>query len=158
MFMINLPSNCFLDNYILNVEFSRKANISSNAYRYWKDIIAARFEGSRTVFLKKRYIPEKYQEVASQCTPLNGLVSSAAFCSFTGLASSHLIKSNGSNLYEKFQIVNICGVKFVNLKKFYDDLKLDYSYNIYIEKCCFFSPAPLEKKIQLTGTMCVGYY
>lgn len=158
MLMLTLPSNCFLDSYILNAEFAKKAGISSNAYRYWRDIIAAKFEGSRTVFLKVQHIPKKYEHIANECTKLNGLVLSSAFCSFTGLASSHLIKSNGSNLYDKFQIFTICGIKFVNLQKFYDDLGLSYTYNIYIEKCCFFSPAPLEKKIKLTSTMCVGYY
>lgn len=158
MLMLTLPSNCFLDSYILNVEFAKKADISPNAYRYWKDMIAAKFEGSRTVFLTTKSVPQKYKHITQTCTKLDGLVSSSAFCSYTGLASSHLIKSNGSNLYEKFRILTICGVKFVDLKQFYDDLGLDYAYNIYIEKCCYFSPAPLEKKIQLTSTMCVGYY
>jgi len=45
-----------------------------------------------------------------------------------------------------------------DLKKFYDDFNLSYSYRIYIEKCKFFSPAPFEKRIKLTETMCLGYY
>ncbi|MFC2491472.1 MAG: cysteine permease, partial [Campylobacter curvus] len=27
-----------------------------------------------------------------------------------------------------------------------------------IEKCKFFSPAPFEKRIKLTDTLCLGYY
>lgn len=92
------------------------------------------------------------------CQDLSGLVASSAFCSFTGLASSHLTKSNHSNLYEKLRILSIEGIKFVDLKQFYDDIELPYHYNIYIEKCHFFSPAPLEKKIKLTDTLCIGYY
>lgn len=158
MQMLTLSSDHFLDRYILNTEFFKKAGISPNAYRYWKGISAANFEGSRTVFLLKNTIPKKYEEITATCKDLSGLVLSSAFCSFTGLPSSHLTKSNNSKLYEKLQIVTIEGIKFVNLKKFYDDLGLTYDYNLYIEKCCYFSPEPLEKKIKLTSTMCVGYY
>ena len=49
-------------------------------------------------------------------------------------------------------------LNIVNLKKFYDDLGLDYDLQIYIEKCKFFSPTPLEKRIRLTDTLCLGYY
>ncbi len=158
MKMLTLSANHFLDLYVLNAEFSKKAKISANAYRYWKNIYAASFESSRSVFLKKDTIPKKHEKIISSCHDLSGLVLSSAFCSFTGLSSSHLTKSNGSKLYEKLEITIIEGIKFVNLKKFYDDLGLSYDYNLYIEKCCYFSPEPLEKKIKLTSTMCVGYY
>ncbi len=158
MRMLTLSSNTFLDNYILNSEFSKKAGISSNAYRYWKGVIAAAYDGSRTVFLLKSSVLKKYQNVANLCTNLSGLVPSNSFCAFTGLSNSHLIKSNRSKLYEKLHVKIIDGVKFVNLQRFYDDLGLSYDYHIYIEKCCYFSPEPLEKKIRLTNTMCVGYY
>lgn len=158
MQMLTLSSDHFLDRYILNTEFFKKAGISPNAYRYWKDIKAANFEGSRTIFLLKSSIPKKYEEISLACKDLSGFVLSSAFCSFTGLSSSHLTKSNNSKLYERLHVITLNGVKFVNLKKFYDDLGLSYDYNLYIEKCCFFSPEPLEKKIQLTSTMCVGYY
>jgi len=158
MQMLTLPANRFLDDYVLGIEFANHAKIASNAYRYWKRGIAAKYEGSRTVFLQKRAIPAKHHESTQRCHDLSGLVSSSAFCSFTGLSSSHLTKSNGSNLYDKLKIVSIEGIKFVDLKQFYDDLELPYHYNIYIEKCHFFSPAPLEKKIKLTDTLCVGYY
>ncbi len=158
MQMLTLSSNHFLDRYILNIEFAKKANISPNAYRYWQGVSAAHFESSRTIFLLKKSIPKKYETIASQCTDLSGFVLSSAFCSFTGLASSHLTRSNSSKLYEKLSIKQIGKIKFVNLKKFYDELGLSYEKSLYIEKCCFFSPEPLEKKIQLTPTMCVGYY
>ncbi len=158
MQMLTLSSNHFLDNYILNSEFAKKAGISPNAYRYWQGVSAAHFESSRTIFLLKKSVPQKYQHIAELCTNLKGLVLSSAFCAHTGLTSSHLTKSNGSKLYEKLSIVKIGKIKFVNLQAFYDELGLDYNYNLYIEKCCFFSPEPLEKKIQLTSTMCVGYY
>lgn len=158
MRMITLSANHFLDNYILNIEFSKKAGISPNAYRYWKNANAARFESSRTVFLSKNSILEKHLKIAQDCSDLSGYVLASAFCSYTGLSSSHLTKSNNSKLYEKLHIDIIEGIKFVDLKKFYDDLGLGYDYNLYIEKCHFFSPEPLEKKIQLTESMCVGYY
>ncbi len=158
MQMLTLSSNTFLDNYILNVEFSKKAGISLNAYRYWKGVSAATYDGSRTVFLLKSSVLKKYEKVVNNCSNLSGLVLSSAFCSFSGLSNSHLTKSNNSKLYEKLHVELIEGVKFVNLKRFYDDLGLSYDYNIYIEKCCYFSPEPLEKKIRLTNTMCVGYY
>ena len=158
MQMLTLSANQFLDDYVLGVEFAKKAKISTNAYRYWKRAIAAKYEGSRTVFLLKRSIPQKYQPIVEECQNLNGLVQSSAFCTYTGLASSHLIQSNGSNIYDKLRILSIECVKLVDLKQFYDDLELPYHYNIYIEKCHFFSPTPLEKKIKLTDTLCVGYY
>lgn len=158
MRVLTISSNHFLDNYILNAQFAKIANISLNAYRYWKDMTAVRYEGSRTIFLHKNQILQKHKSALLKCENLDGLVLSSAFCSFTGLSSSHLIKSNGSNLYELLHVKMIDGIKFVNLKQFYDDLNLSYEYNLYIEKCHFFSPEPLEKKIQLTKTMCVGYY
>ncbi len=158
MQMLTLSVNTFLDSYVLNAQFSKKASISPNAYRYWKNVKAASFEGSRSIFLKKDTIPKKYVSIIKDCQDLTGFVPSSAFCSFTGLSSSHLTKSNNSKLYEKLDVVVVEGVKFVNLQKFYDDLGLSYDYNLYIEKCCYFSPEPLEKKIKLTNTMCVGYY
>ncbi len=158
MQMYLLSHNQFLDNFILNKELCTKADISSNSYRFWKDVIAAKYIGSRVVFLNKKTILKKYKKLASSCKELNGLVTASAFCKFTGLAPSHLIKSNNSKLYYKLEIIEICRIKFVNLKKFYDDLKLDYSYQIYVEKCKYFGPSPLEKKIKLSSELCLGYY
>lgn len=158
MQILTLSANHFLDNFVLGAEFAAHAGISGNAYRYWKEGVAAKFEGSRTVFLRKDTIPQKHTKALSYCTPLEGCVLSQAFCAFTGLANSHLTQSNGSKLYQKLHITTVLGIKFVNLKRFYDDLGLAYHYNIYIEKCHFFAPSPLEKKIKLTDTLCVGYY
>lgn len=156
--MTLLPHNQWLDGYILNKEFSLLANISSNAYRYWRDGEAAKFDGSRVVFLKKDSIPKKYNSIVKQCADLSGLVKSQSFCKYTGLAPSHLIKKNNSCIYKCLEIVDICDIKLVNLKKFYDDLGLEYDYHIYIEKCKYFAPSPLEKKIHLSNGICVGYY
>ncbi|WP_169753352.1 cysteine permease [Campylobacter mucosalis] len=153
-----LAPNEFLDEYILACEFYNIAGISSNAYLFWKNAISAKFENSRVVFLYKKSIPKKYENILPNCSDLNGLVLSSTFCSFCGLASSHLTRSNGSKFYELVQIKEICGIKFVNLKKFYDDFGLDYNLRIYIEKCKFFSPTPFEKRIRLTDTLCLGYY
>jgi hypothetical protein len=153
-----LTHNEWLDNYVLNKEFSLKAGISSNAYRYWKDGEAAKFDDARVVFLKKESILPKYKAIAQTCTNLSGMVQSQAFCKYTGLASSHLTKTNNSCMYQVLDIIEVCDIKFVNLKKFYDDLGLEYSYQIYIEKCKYFGPSPLEKKIKLTNGICVGYY
>jgi hypothetical protein len=156
--VLTLSYNHFLDNFVLNAEFSKACNISGNAYKFWKNGVAGRFEGSRTIFLQKETLPKKYQKNLIKCSSLAGLVTSKAFCSFTGLANSHLVKSNGSKMYEYLDIKTINGIKFVNLRKFYDDLGLSYEYHIYIEKCHFFAPEPLERKIKITDTLCVGYY
>ena len=153
-----LAPNEFLDDYVLGAELAKKAGISSNAYFFWKNVISAKFENSRIVFLRKNSIPAKFQNIIKTCTPLNGLIPTGVFCSFTSLAPSHLVAKNGSKIYELFKIYEICGIKFIDLKKFYDDFNLSYSYRIYIEKCKFFSPAPFEKRIKLTETMCLGYY
>ena len=150
--------NHWLNNYILNKEFSLLAGISSNAYRYWNGVEAAKFDDARVVFLRKESVLPKYKEIAQQCTNLFGMVQSQAFCKYTGLAPSHLIEKNHSCIYEALDIIDICDIKFVNLKKFYDDLKLEYKYHIYIEKCKYFGPSPLEKKINLSSGICVGYY
>ncbi|AQW80903.1 cysteine permease [Campylobacter pinnipediorum] len=155
---IILAPNNFLDDYVLGTELSKNANISSNAYLFWKNTISAKFQNSRTVFINKKTIPSKFNQALKQCTELNGLVLSNAFCSFTGISNSHLVKSNKSKFYDLVEIKEISGIKFVNLKKFYDDLSLDYNLNLYIEKCKFFSPTPFEKKIKLTDTLCLGYY
>ena len=153
-----LAPNEFLDDYVLGAELAKNAGISSNAYLFWKNVISAKFENSRIVFLRKNSIPIKFQNIIKTCTPLNGLIPTGVFCSFTSLAPSHLVAKNGSNIYELFKFHEICGIKFIDLKKFYDDFNLSYSYRIYIEKCKFFSPAPFEKRIKLTETMCLGYY
>lgn len=155
---LTLAPNEFLDEYILGCEFAKIANISSNAYLFWKGAIYAKFENSRIVFLHRKSLPSKFERFASSCTNLNGLVLTSTFCSFTGVSPSHLVEKNGSKLYKIFELKEICGIKFINLKKFYDDLGLSYEYRIYIEKCKFFSPEPLEKRIRLTDTLCLGYY
>ena len=155
---ITLAPNEFLDDYVLGAQLAKNAGISSNAYLFWKNAISAKFENSRIVFLHKKCIPARFREAAARCSNLAGLVLTSAFCSFTTLAPSHLVAKNGSKLYPLFDLREICGIKFINLKKFYDDFGLDYDYRIYIEKCSFFSPAPLEKRIKLTETMCLGYY
>lgn len=158
MTSIILPPNEFLDNYILNAQFHKIANISKNAYKFWKNVNIARYQGTKTIFIHKNCILKKYENLIDKCENLNGYVLASAFCSFTTLAPSHLVEKNNSQIYKLLDIKEICGVKFVNLKKFYDFLGLSYTQHIYIEKCHFFSPTPLEKRIKITNTMCVGYY
>jgi len=153
-----LSNNHFLDSYVLNKELCELAGISSNAYRFWKGVKAAKYDGCRAIFLDKKTTLSKYDKIISTCRDLCGFVQSQAFCKYTGIAPSHLIKNNNSALYKKLQIIDLYGIKLVNLKKFYDDLGLDYSYNIYVEKCKYFGPSPLEKKIKLSSEMCLGYY
>ena len=156
--MSTLTHNQWLDGYILSKELALKAGISSNAYRYWNGVEAAKFDDARVVFLRKNTILPKYKELAATCTDLSGMVQSGEFCKYTGLAPSHLIEHNHSCIYKMLEIIDVCDVKLVNLKKFYDDLGLDYHYKIYIEKCKYFGPSPFEKKIQLSNGICVGYY
>ncbi|KAA6227289.1 MULTISPECIES: cheVAW transcriptional regulator CheQ [unclassified Campylobacter] len=153
-----LPPNEFLDNYILNAQFHKLANISKNAYKFWKKVQVGRYQGTRIIFLHKNYILEKHKNALLKCDDLSGYVLASAFCSFTTLAPSHLVAKNNSAIYKLLDIKELCGIKFVNLKAFYDFLGLEYNKHIYIEKCHFFSPAPFEKRIKITDTMCVGYY
>ncbi|MGJ0113985.1 cheVAW transcriptional regulator CheQ [Campylobacter molothri] len=155
---IILPPNEFLDHYVLNAEFHRLVGISKNAYKFWKNVEIGRYQGTRVIFLHKNSILKKHQEKLKLCTNLNGFVLASAFCSFTTLAPSHLVKKNDSSIYKLLELKEVQGIKFVNLKKFYDFLGLDYHQHIYIEKCRFFSPAPFEKRIKITDSMCVGYY
>jgi hypothetical protein len=145
-----------LDKYVISKELMQLAGISPNAYRYWNDVASATYDNARAVFLEKETIHKKYKHLLKQCTPLDGLVQSSAFCALTNLPSSHLIKSNGSKIYDILEIKHICGFKFVNLQKFFNDYGLNKSHTIYIEKCHYF--APLEKKIKLTNSLCMGFY
>ncbi len=154
--MYHLSTNATLDNYILSKELMKLANISPNAFRYWKNCIAAKYDKSRVVYIHKKYILNKYKNLIDKCTNLDGYIQSVPFCRYTNLPSSHLTQSNHSALYGLFDIKIVEGVKFVNLKSFLKELGLDTSYTIYIEKCRYF--APLEKKIKLTKTLCLGYY
>ncbi|RAZ24328.1 cysteine permease [Campylobacter hyointestinalis] len=158
MVKFTLSSNNFLDDYVLNCEFCSICKISNGAYKFWKDAISASYQNSRTVFLHKKSIPPKYQYAIKSCSNLDGFVLASAFCSFSGVASSHLVASNGSNLHNLLEIKMVDKFKFVNLKKLYDDLGLAYSVHIYIEKCKYFSPTPFEKRIKITDTLCLGYY
>lgn len=158
MQMSTLSNNQFLDHYVLNKEFCELSGVSSNAYRFWKNARAAKYDGCRAVFLDKRTTLKKYEKIISTCKDLTGFVQSQAFCKYTGIAPSHLVEKNNSVLYKKFEIIDLYGIKLVNLKKFYDDLGLDYKYNIYVEKCKYFGPSPFEKKIRLSAKMCLGYY
>lgn len=148
----------FLDEYLLLAQFYALAGLSKNAYKSWKNVSVARYARTRPIFIQKACILPKYRHLIASCEDLQGFVLASAFCSFTGLSPSHLVKKNGSLLYDIFKLKEFCGVKFLNLKAFYDLLGLDYSYHLYIEKCHFFSPQPLEKRIKITPTMCVGYY
>ncbi|TQR60405.1 cysteine permease [Campylobacter troglodytis] len=158
MLKITLAPNAFLDDYVLNAEFCKLAKISKNAYKFWKNAFVARYSGSRFVFLHKNHILAKHKDALNSCTCLNGFILASAFCSFTTLSPSHLVEKNGSQIYKLLEFKELCGVKFVNLKAFYDLLGLSYEKYIYIEKCHFFSPTPLEKRIQITPSLCVGYY
>ncbi len=151
-----LSDNRTLDEYILAKELMRLAKISPNAYRYWKNSIVSKYDKSRVLYLHKNYIHKKYEHLIPKCTPLDGLIQSTPFCRWTNLPSSHLTKSNNSGIYKLLGIRFIEGIKFIDLKSFLDKFGLDYSYTIYIEKCKYF--APLEKKIQLTKSLCLGYY
>lgn len=155
---IILPPNQFLDHYVLNAEFHKLAGIAKNAYRFWKKAEIGRYQGSRIIFLHKNCILDKHWNSLEKCTDLSGFVLASTFCSFTTLAPSHLVKKNNSCIYKLLKLKEVCGIKFVNLKAFYDFLGLEYHQHIYIEKCHFFSPAPLEKRIKITQSMCVGYY
>ena len=158
MIMNKISHNTMLDDYILNLELSSLASISSNAYRFWRAVKAVKYDESRVVYLEKKSIPDRYRKYIKNCTDLSGYIQAQAFCKYTTLAPSHLIKSNNSKIYKIFDILQIKAVKFINLRRFYDYLGLDYNYHIYIEKCRYFGPFPLEKKIKLDGGMCVGYY
>lgn len=153
-----LAPNQFLDDYVSNYEFAALCGVSQNAYKFWKSVICATYSGSRAIFLLKKSLPKKYAANIPKCANLSGFVLAGAFCDFTGLASSHLTRSNGSNLYDKLEIKQIGKLKFVNLRKLYDDYDLPYDTRIYIEKCKYFSPTPLEKRIKLTASLCLGYY
>lgn len=153
-----LEPNEFLDDFVLLAEFNKKASLSKNAYKSWKNHQVARYGGTRSLFLNKACILPKYALSLKECTSLNGFVLAAAFCSFSSLSPSHLVAKNKSKLYDLFELKIICGTKFINLKAFYDFLGLKYSYHLYIEKCRFFGPTPLEKRIKLSENMCVGYY
>lgn len=158
MLKIILPPNAFLDDYILNVEFYKIAGVSKNAFNFWSKAQIATYQGSRTIFLRKKTLPKKHLAATQKCADLSGFALASAFCSFTTLSPSHLVATNGSKIYDLLEIKEICGVKLVNLRAFYDFLGLGYDKFIYIEKCHFFSPAPLEKRIKITPTLCVGYY
>ena len=60
-----LTHNHWLNNYVLNKEFSLLAGISSNAYRYWINVEAAKFDDARVVFLRKDGIIPKYKAILS---------------------------------------------------------------------------------------------
>lgn len=155
---ILFSSDTLLDDYVLNYEFSRFCGLSAGAYKFWKGGVSAHYGGSRTVFLLKSSVPKKYQAQLEKCSDLSGLVLASAFCNFCGLANSHLVCSNCSKLNELLEIRKISGFKFVNLRSFYAKLGLSLGTKIYIEKCKYFSPEPLEKRIKLTPTLCLGYY
>ena len=116
-----LASNNFLNDYVLNCEFCSICKISNGAYKFWKDAISASYQNSRTVFLHKKTIPQKYRYAIKSCSNLDGFVLASAFCSFSGMASSHLVASNGSNLHSLLEIKMVDKFKFVNLKKLYDE-------------------------------------
>jgi len=156
MDIYQISDNFTLDNYILAKELMHLANLSPNAFRYWKKCIGVKYYKSRVVFLHKKYIHKKYINLIDKCSSLEGLIQSSAFCRCTNLPSSHLTKSNHSKIYDILNIEVIEGIKFINFKKFLAQYNLDCTYTIYIEKCKYF--APLEKKIKLTKKLCLGYY
>ena len=112
-----LPPNTFLDNYVLNAQFHKVAGISKNAYKFWKNAMVARYQGTRVIFLNKDCILKKHQNSLNLCDDLSGFTLASAFCSFTTLSPSHLVKKNNSQIYKLLEIKEVCGIKFVNLKE-----------------------------------------
>lgn len=158
MTKLTLALNHFLNGYVLNAELAKVAGISKNAYTFWAGVVSARYTNSRVVFLQSQSINDKYSHLLPKCARLDGYVLASAFCDFTGLAPSHLIASNKSSFYNLVKIKSVCGFKFINLKRFYDELGLSYDKQIYIEKSKFFAQNPLEKQIKLTASLSLGYY
>ncbi len=74
MKIYKISHNTTLDGYILNHELVKIANISSNTYRFWKDVMAVKYDGCRAGFLKMDTIPKKYKDSIEKCTRLDGYV------------------------------------------------------------------------------------
>jgi len=154
--MSYLNSNEMLDGYILWLELMRKAELSSNAYRFWGGVKAAKYEGSRVVFLEASSVLSKYISIANECFRLDGYIQSQAFCKFSSLAPSNLVASNNGALHKILGILVLEGVKFVNMRLLLKAFNIPQNSTIYIERCSYF--APLEKKVKLTKKLCLGYY
>ncbi|MCV6609086.1 MAG: cysteine permease [Campylobacterales bacterium] len=153
---IVLSDNERLDRYVLGKELMEILDLTPNAFRYWKDCVFAKYDSSSIVFIEKKTVPTKYKKYLSMCSDLSGKVQSSAFCRYTGLSPSLLVESNKSEFKGIIEIEKIGRCKLVNINKFYKQYGLPNHYVIYIDKCKNFSY--MEKKIQLTKSLCMGYY
>lgn len=151
-----LSDNKTLDEFVLAKELMSLAGLSPNAFCFWKRSYCGLYEGSAIVFIKKSTVPSGYLHLLPKCTALDGYVQSAAFCRYLGLSPSSLVESNGGEFVKQLQIKRIGRAVLVNLKAFYERLGLSMDYQIYVDKCKNFSP--LEKKIRVTKSLCIGYY
>lgn len=145
-----------LDDFVLAKDLMELCGLSANAFRYWKNAYLASYENSQIVFIKRSSIPSRHYQKASACTDLSGYVQSVAFCRYTGLSSSLLTKNNKGKIKDFLDILSIGRCKLVSLRRFYEHFGLRLDLYVYIDKCKNFSP--LEKKIQITKTLCLGYY
>lgn len=134
----------------------KKADLSANAFRYWSKTEVVKYPNSRICFIQKETVSSKYSHLIEKCTNLDNLLLASSFCQFTNLPYSHITKSNNSSMNKILNIIEISGFKFINFQLFLDEYKLNKSHTIYIEKCHYF--ASLENKINLTKSLCMGYY
>ena len=134
----------------------KKAELSNNAFRYWSKSVIVKYPNSRICFIKKDTVSKKYTHLVEKCTNLKHLLLASSFCQLTNLPYSHITKSNNSSMLNLLEIKEISGFKFINFTSFLNEFNLTKSHTIYIEKCHYF--APLENKIELTKSLCMGYY
>ncbi len=106
-----------LNDFWLWKEISQKLNLSNPTYKYWNTTKHIKLN-NKYIFLQKNTLPLKYAFVEENLTDLSGLLPVRFAADSLGI-NEHIFTYEKMSLYKAFEFRYICGIKFVNLKKFF---------------------------------------
>jgi len=120
-----------LNSYWLWKEVSSKLQISNPSYKYWKNTPHIKLN-NKYIFIKKGTLPEKYAFIEKELTPLNGYLP-VNFAADKLHIDSRNFTSEKMRLYSNFEYKYVCDIKFVNIRRFFNEYGIKYTKNSFFE-------------------------
>ena len=116
-----------LNRFWLWREVSQKLNLSNPTYKYKKKTSNIKLN-NKYVFIKKNTLPSKYSYIEEQLTDLSGYLPIRYAADSLGV-NEHIFTYDKMSLYRCFEYKYICGIKFVNIKKFFIQNSIEVNKN-----------------------------
>ncbi len=119
-----------LDKHWLWKEMRTKLDLSNPAYTYWKETNHLKL--NRYVFIEKKSIPARYDFIQPILTDLSGYLPTQYASQQLGV-DSHIFNTKQMHLHSKFEYKFVENVKFVNIKRFFQDNGIAVNKNSFIQ-------------------------